>query len=221
MKNRGVILLVIFLIVVLGGIVFVTFFNEDANSENLVDVLKINTTYEMSEVQKGLYLDIIDKYNEDPTDYRNLFELATLKQALLDNDGAIELYDELKKQKPKDLLILNNLANLYYNLKDYEKSEEINLGILEISPKWINAYNELLDIYRYHLKDKAGSFEKVLLDGIANYPEMESGLVVKAAVYYDEVMNNEAKAIEYYQKALTYSPDDSSLKIRLDELKNN
>lgn len=184
--------------------------------ENLIT---INTDLEMNKIQEQSYKEIKEKLCEDVGDYSELFHLARLKQDLLDFDGALELYEKLRIIKPKDISILNNMGTIYYNSGNYEKSKEMYLAILDITPKWAPSYNELASIYRYHLKDQAAEFEPILLNGLENYPEMKIDLTAKLAVYYDEVMSNKAKAIEYYEKLLKLDPTNTVVKERLGELK--
>jgi len=68
------------------------------------------------------------------------------------------------------------------------------------------------------LKDKRQDLEKILLRGLEEYPEMKASLLAKLAVYYDELMNNKEKAIEYYEKALKENYNETMAK-RLKELK--
>ena len=78
MKNRGVILLVIFLIVVLGGIVFVTFFNEDANSLSMTALeLALNYVVSIHEVDRVIVGVNTVQHIEDITSCK--FKEITLK----------------------------------------------------------------------------------------------------------------------------------------------
>ena len=185
---------------------------------SIENLLKINSTLQMNETQQKLYQDVIEGLRKDPGHYKTLFYLARLKQDLLDYEGAIELYERLTKERPGDILIWNNLGAIYYNQEKYEKAEEMQLKILSISAKWYNAYEELFTIYQFHLKDKRQDLEKILLRGLEEYPEMKASLLAKLAVYYDELMNNKEKAIEYYEKALKENYNETMAK-RLKELK--
>ena len=174
----------------------------------------------LNESQTQSFNEIKEKLMKDPNDYSGLLELALLEQGLNDYAGAIAIYERLQKVKSDDVLPLNNLGAIYYNLGDYEKAEQMYLKILnDITPKWLNSYNELFAIYQFHLKDKRATYEAIITRGIEAYPEMKQNLVSKAAVYFDEVMNDKAKALEYYKQLAELAPDDPAVKVRLSELK--
>lgn len=189
--------------------------------ESNANLLEINSSREMNDTQSKQYDSIVEGLRKNPNDYQTLFMLARLKQDLLDYAGAIELYERLGKEKPNDILIWNNLAGIYYNQEKYEKAEELHFKILSITAKWYNSYEELGSIYQFHLKDRRTGFEKILLKGIEEYPEMKLALMAKLAVYYDEVMGNKTKAIEYYEKLVKAKYNLDVIEPRLKELKNN
>lgn len=215
-RNYIIVAAITVAVIIIAGVAFININNKKDLSEN--GLLKINTTLVMNDSQKQTYAEIKDKLAIDPEDYSGLFELARLKQDMLDIEGAIALYNQLHAMKPADILPMNNLGSLYYDNKRYEEAEKIYLDVLKVTPKWINAYNSLMDIYQYHLTDKRASFEAVLLNGIKEYPEMEQTLISKTAVYYDQLMNNKVKAIEYYRKLLKFTPNDAVIKARIAEL---
>ena len=192
----------------------------NSSSARIEKLMIINGPGTLSETQKKSLVEIKEKlllYSEDNT---ALLELALIKQSVGDLDGALELYKKLMALRSADLIPLNNSASIYFDRQEYEKAEAMHLKILnEITPKWLNSYNELYSIYQFHLKDKRGSFESVLLNGIEKYEEEKAALTLKTAVYYDELMNNMPKAIEYYEKALKLSPNNQTIIKRLKELK--
>ncbi|MBI5077436.1 tetratricopeptide repeat protein [Candidatus Falkowbacteria bacterium] len=217
--NRKIIFIIISVVIVIAVVAEALVFWSDKKTPDVTDLLKINTTLQMNEMQKKQYEEIVMRLKKDSNDYYLRFALARLKQDLLDFAGAIELYERLGKEKPNDLLIWNNLAGIYYNQGKYEKAEELHLKILTISPKWYNSYEELGSIYQFHLKDKRPGFEKILLKGIEEYPEMKLALMAKLAVYYDEMMQNYPKAIEYYEKLVKTKYNIEVIAPRLKELK--
>ena len=225
MKKKKSILVIIILVLFVAGYIFWQTMNKNNQAQNpqnnvaLEELLKIDTTLEMNEMQKTIYNEAKEKLQEDQEDYESLLSLARLKQDLLDFEGAIEMYENLRTKKPDDLLPLNNLGTIYYNQKEYEKSEQMYLEILEITPKWTNSYRELTNIYRYQLKDKKEEIEPLLLRGIEKYPEMADDFVGSLAVYYDEIVPNKEKAIEYYEKLNALYPGNDNFEERLEELK--
>ena len=226
MKNKKNIAIITFTTLILCGLFLWQTMNKNNQTQDprnnfvLEELFKINTTLEMNDMQKTIYNEAKIKLQENPEDYESLLNLARLKQDLLDYDGAIEMYDNLRKEKPEDILLLNNLGTIYYNQKEYERSEEMYLAILEITPKWTNSYRELTNIYRYHLKDKKTEIEPLLLSGMEKYPEMEADFVGLLAVYYDEIVPNREKAIEYYEKLIALYPGNDNFEERLKELRS-
>ena len=206
------------MLLVVGGIGYLKFFYLSSSAE-LERIMKIETTLTMNESQIAALADVRDKLSKDINDYSGRLNLAKMKNELLDYAGAEVLYKECLGRKPQDILVLNNLASMYYDLKRYDEAEQKNYDILAVSPKWINAYTNLYEIYQFHKKDDRAKLEPVLIRGIAEWPEMERDLVVMTAVYYDELMGNTAKAIEYYERALSLNPNDQTSKNRLAELK--
>ncbi|MCK4891270.1 MAG: tetratricopeptide repeat protein [Candidatus Pacebacteria bacterium] len=226
MKNKkSIAIIVLIILIICGFFLWQTVNNNDQtqspkNNIALEELFKINTTLEMNDMQKTIYNEAKIKLQENPEDYESLLNLARLKQDLLDHDGAIAMYQDLREKKPEDILPLNNLGTIYYNQKKYEEAEEMYLAILEITPKWTNSYRELTNIYRYHLKDKKEEIESLLLNGMEKYPEMKNDFIGLLTVYYDEVVPNKEKAIEYYEKLIALYPGNDNFEERLEELKN-
>jgi len=220
MKKKLFAGLLIILIIAIGVGWYVWDKKINSSSARIEKLMIINGPGTLSETQKKSLVEIKEKlllYSEDNT---ALLELALIKQSVGDLDGALELYKKLMALRSADLIPLNNSASIYFDRQEYEKAEAMHLKILnEITPKWLNSYNELYSIYQFHLKDKRGSFESVLLNGIEKYEEEKAALTLKTAVYYDELMNNMPKAIEYYEKALKLSPNNQTIIKRLKELK--
>lgn len=220
MNKKLAVIVLVFLIVAFGAGWYIWDIKINSSSAKIEKLIKINGSVALSEIQQKLLIEIKEKlllYNEN---YDALLELALIKQAVNDLDGALDLYKKMNSLRPKDLVPLNNSASIYFDRKEYEKAEATHLQILnDITPKWMNSYNELYSIYQFHLKDKRGSFESVLLNGIEKYEEEKLSLTQKTAVYYDELMGNIPKAIEYYEKTLKLSPNNQIIKKRLKELK--
>jgi tetratricopeptide (TPR) repeat protein len=220
MNKKLAIVLLVVLIIAIGWYVWDKKIN--SSEAKIEKLMQINGSGTLSEIQKKTLIEVKEKlllYNDN---YSALLDLALIKQAVGDLDGALALYEKMRELRKNDLLPLNNSASIYFDRKEYEKAEAAHLRILnDITPKWMNSYNELYSIYQFHLKDKRGSFESVLLNGIEQYEEEKAALTMKTAIYYDELMNNVAKAIEYYEKAVKLSPNNQEAKKRLKELKLN
>jgi tetratricopeptide (TPR) repeat protein len=224
-KSKKIIVVLVVLAIIGAGYAYgpkiLSKYQKKTDNAALEKILKINTKLTMNETQKGTFDDSKKLLEGDIESYDGLAELARLKQDLLDYDGAIEIYEKLRKVKPDDITTLNNLAVIYFNQKKFEESEALYLRILEITPKWMSSYRELSTIYTYHLKDKAPGFEAVLLKGQEQFPEAKNDFIGLLAFYYDEVVPNKAKAIEYYEQLVKIYPANAGLKERLEELKKS
>ncbi len=220
MKNRGIILIVVLLIVVLGGLAYVSFFNNDTDNKDLEQLLQINTTIAYDDNDLELYEEAKVALAEDENSYSGLLNLAMLKQRMLDYEGALELYSGLSERKPDDIMPLQNSGSIYFDTGEYEMAEKVQLQILnDITYKWINSYRELMMIYRYHLKDKRLSMKPLLEYAYENYPEARSEITSLLAQYYDLFEDNKAEALKYYNELLVFFPTDPAILLRIEELK--
>jgi len=217
MSKWSYIILIAVIILVVGGLIFSVLYKD---SYELNKLITINGKVAMTADQQKLFDDLKVKLADNADDYSSLFKLARLKQDVLDWDGAIEMYWNLRKVKPDDILPLINLGSIYFDSQQYVKAEEVQKTIIKNTPKWVNAYRELASIYRYHLKDKAPELEPMLIDALKQYPELETEMTSLLAYYYDEIVSNKDKAIEYYTKLLKLRPDEA-VRQRLAELKNS
>jgi len=220
MKNKVVLIVVAVLVVVLIGVL--VWFNYDKSFEGFdPEILVINSERVMSESDLVEYAEVKSLLNENPNDYGALLNLAILKQRMVDYDGAIAIYEDLRERKEDDIIPLQNLGSIYYDTKQYEKAEEMQLTILnEITYKWINSYRELMSIYRYHLKDRRESVKPLLEFAYENYPEAEDELSSMLAQYYDLFALDNAEALKYYEIFLGFHPEDAAVQKRVKELKN-
>ncbi len=218
-KKNIAVIAIIAVILIAGGLLINRYYFLD-NNRVIDKLLTINGTVELTDAQLSVIEESRKILNEDPNNYQALLDVAVLKQAAGDIDGAIAMYENLMELRPKDIMIYNNLGTIYYNRGEYEKSEEMYLYILDnITYKWINSYNELLNIYQYHLTDKKDKFEKYIIDGVEKYEEMKPVLASKAAVYFDDVMNDKVNAIKYYELTVELNSNNITAKNRLAELK--
>jgi len=112
------------------------------------------------------------------------------------------------------------MGSIYYDTKQHEQAEAAQLAIIDINYKWSNSYQELMAIYRWHLKDKRDTFEEKLLYFYNNAPEYNETSLTLLAVYYDELMEDTEKAIEWHEKALEFNPNNTEMETRLNELKS-
>jgi len=161
---------------------------------------------------------------KNPKDPNALITIAQVKYAVQDLMGAEKAYLAALELQPTNTLILNNLGDIYYQQKEYQKSEEMFLRIIDSNPKWINAYRILSSIYRYHIKDKYQDVEEILLKGIEKNKELTGEAPVDfysmLGVFYQETGQKE-KAIEAYEKVLELDPTNEGARIEIERLKQS
>lgn len=220
MKKASIIVVIIVIIIVVAGIFLIKKYYQP-NSSNVpfqLD-LSVNTTLAWTDAKKAQYEQVKEALAKNPNNFDALFNLAGIKQSLLDTEGAIKIYNQLRILKPQDIRPLQNLGTIYVDTKQYESAEEMELAILAITPKWLNAYRELISLYQFHLKDKGAKLEPLLLRAYEISPELKMDMTSLLALYYDVVLNNREKAVEYYQQAVQLDPRNTGAKDRLAELK--
>ena len=217
MRKKEIIIIIIVLLLIVGGIAGAKFYKNYAEKNS---ILKINTTFKMTAEQEKDFNDLKAALEKDKNDYQSTFELARLKQDLKDYSGALKLYEKLLKIKPNDILIMQNKGSIYYDLARYEDAEQMQLDILRKTPKWMGAYQELMMIYEFHLKDRKSTLEALLLRGLELVPESEVDFVSMLAKYYDELLGDKEKALEYYKRLTKLQGTNQQAQQRLIELKN-
>lgn len=155
------------------------------------------------------------KFNFDNLQAVN--DVARLKKALGDFEGAITAWEYANLSSPKNSLSFSNLAALYhYDLKEYDKAETNYLISISNDPDDINTIRNLFEMYYYAIKDLTRA-EALLLESIENNPEAVD-LYALAGSFYAEIGRND-KALEYYEKALGLNPNNQAIKKEIERLK--
>lgn len=144
-------------------------------------------------------------------------DVARLKKALGDLDGAITAWEYANLTSPKNSLSFSNLAALYhYDLKEYDKAETNYLISIANDLDDINTIRNLFEMYYYAVKDTTRA-EALLLESLENNPEA-ADLFALAGSFYAETGRNE-KALEYYEKALELNPNNQAIRNEIARLK--
>ena len=110
-------------------------------------------------------------------------------------DKAIESFLEGLKLSPENVPILNNLSNLYFQLKDYQNAEKYSTLLLNIDKKNLEANNIKFNaLLKQDKKEEANEFleKNEILKNQQNYIEL------KILVDPEYVKNNKSE-IELYQ----------------------
>jgi tetratricopeptide (TPR) repeat protein len=211
-KRLPVIIVAIVFVVLLG--VFVWKSNIKEEQLNWTSTENLN----LSNAEKDKYQETVVKLEQDEKDPEALINLARLRNWGGDPEGAIKIYLEALAMRPSDTLILNNLADVYYSIGDYKKAEEMYLTIIKNNPKWVSAYRELVNIYRFKLKDKSSQIPIILNKGLEANPEAGEDFYAMLGVYYQEAADKE-NAIKYFEKVLEANPQNTGAASALQELK--
>jgi len=193
-KDYRKIIIVVVVIVVIAIVAFL-FYKQEANSPNI---------------------------EEESSDVLVLINTARDKYDAGDVDGSIEFYLKALEIQPTNVVALNNLADIYSQKKEYEKSEEIYLRLIRSTPKWINSYRLLMSIYKYHIPEKYSDMEQILLTGIEKTSDMTEYAPVDfysmLGEFYRETGNID-KAIEYFEIVMDLMPDNGSVAAEIETLK--
>lgn len=175
----------------------------------------------------GKYKDSFEKaakiLAEKKNDYDALLAVARIKNWSGDYSGAIEVYKKMENLKENDIIPYFNMGDTYNSLKDYDRSGEMYEKVIAINPKWVSAYKELFNLYRYALTHKYDDkIEDMLQSGLKISQDMGgagySDFYAMLGIYY-QGKGDKAKAIESFEKALEIDPSNEGVKSELRELK--
>lgn len=163
--------------------------------------------------ENAKFLSDKDKSN-DINAYLNIgFDMRQLG----DDETAISAYLEALKIDPDHPLGLNNIATSYREIGEYAKAEEAYRQAIISIPGEISNYINLADVYRFQYPDDEEGLLAIINSGV----EVVAGpydLISYLAVYYRD-RGDTAKAIEYFEKLLSVSPGNESIKAELERLR--
>ena len=162
---------------------------------------------ELTADEKASYQTVIEQVKSDPADFRSLITLGNLRNKGGDPDGAIALYQKAIEVNPNDSVARNNLAEVYVSLGEYVKAEDQYLRIIELTPRWTEAYRDLVELYRYKLAEKKGQVPTIITQAIMNNPENEVEFQSTLGRFYWEE-KDWSKALATYQRLQQLLPDD-------------
>lgn len=147
-------------------------------------------------------------------DYANQwYDLGAYRKMIGDYIGADDAWSFVSRIRPNDFIALNNLGNLYYDLKNYLKAEQYFLASIDKNPKNVDAYIQLTAIYTYNDPAKTSLIEPLLLRGIAANPT-ETNLMIALGKYY-QAKGNLGLARNYFERALKLNPKNTELEKEL------
>ncbi|TSC61701.1 MAG: hypothetical protein Athens041674_684 [Parcubacteria group bacterium Athens0416_74] len=122
---------------------------------------------------KEIYMSNVEKLTtalkEDPTRLEAWLDLAIYYRMVNDNEGAIEIWEYLRKTYPGAGISMHNLGEYYFHTaKDYEKAESYYLESISASSDIQSNYLDLYDMYKYVYKQDTDAAVDILKKGIEN-----------------------------------------------------
>ena len=135
------------------------------------------------------------KDSDKKNDFSAELRMGVYLNLLGEKEKALEWYGKTLQQDPTNILALNNTANIYDDLGQYDKSEATWLKLIAAYPDKTSFYRSLGYLYRYRLYKSSGDIEALFKKGLAatnNDPDLLTWLIS----YFQETGNNE-KFAEY------------------------
>ena len=153
--------------------------------------------------------DIVLKNTKDPNAW---FSFGKTKEFLNDHQGAVLAWEIAHKLQPYDFRTLYSMAWVYqYFLKDFVKAENYYREVLALQPDYTMAYDGLMDIYRYNIKEKRINFEALVLEAIQKDKGNEAKYYYALVDFFlSEETQNLDKAKEYLEKLKEKDPKKAS-----------
>jgi len=151
----------------------------------------------------------------------SLMTLAQFQKMSQDYPGAIKTLQYAISLDKTRLVAKNNLAEVYYLNNQFSEAEAMCYQMISDNIVWINSYNFLRDIYKYHMPAKyaADTLPNLLKEAIkqVGMPADKISLYIALFDYYRDV-NNKPEAISAAQEELKLDPNNEPLKQALAEL---
>lgn len=116
-------------------------------------------------IMEGRIAASIAAIQKDPRSFDAWMQLAVLRKAVDDYEGAVQIWEFLKTIYPKQPGPYANLAALYtYELKNPALAEQNFIEAIRKGPKEVSVYRNAYDFYRYVQKDDVKA-KQMLQDG--------------------------------------------------------
>ena len=137
------------------------------------------------------------KVLSDPSNAQLWFDFGYTKEFLNDHEGAILAWEKSFALQPLNFVTAQNLGNTYqYFIKNWEKAEFYYGKVLELRPDHPQAYQGLIDLYRYNWPEKKDQFEPTLLQAIEKDPQNKLPYYISLVEFFADAGNVE-KAKSY------------------------
>lgn len=222
-KKNITILIIAFLVIIAGTFIYKK--SQDKTISPPSSSFIILPPANMEDRYKEDFNKAVEALAKNENDYDALLTIARIRDWSGDPQGAIEIYERMIKIKPDDLLPYFNMGGMYHSLKDYNKAGEMYEKVIEINPKWVNAYKEIFDLYRFKLTNKYDDkIEGLLKEGLEKSKDLGgegfSDFYAMLGIYYKD-KGEKQKAIENFEKILEIDPMNRGAESELNELKND
>ncbi|PJE64562.1 MAG: hypothetical protein COU90_01845 [Candidatus Ryanbacteria bacterium CG10_big_fil_rev_8_21_14_0_10_43_42] len=157
---------------------------------------------------------------EHPDSFLAWMNLATIKNAFGDYEGAEKVWLYATEISPNQGRSLVNLGDLYWNkLKNYPRAEWAYIEAIDRDPVNARAYRDLASLYQFSYTEKKDMAINILLLGIENSPDNEVEFLALAGLWAWE-NGDITDAIGYYERYLELNPDDNVARADLVKLRS-
>lgn len=191
---RKLVLIMLAVLILTGGVFFFLYWQDQkeiAFIESLVGRHPEGKTF-VAEILKARQ----ELKDSDPkNDFAAFLRLGVNFNHLGEKQRALEFYNQALKTDPKNILALNNVAEIYSDLGDYQKAEEYFLKLVEYYPDKTDFYRKLGYLYRYHLNKTPSEIENLFKTGLEK-TNNSADLITWLISYYQEIGDNQ-KFVEY------------------------
>ncbi len=166
---------------------------------------KFEAVIEMLREQK----DILKK---DPKNSSAWNEFGRLKSFLNDHQGAVDAWLFAYELSSDNFQIALNLATTYqYFIRDFNEAEFYYARVLELQPSLTSAFDGLMDLYRYNLKEKQDEYEPLVLTAIQQDSANASGYYSNLVEFFmSKDTYSEEKAVLYWQEVNKLNSESAS-----------
>jgi len=214
--------LVVALVIAVGAIGYYVWMQSVQTGDGTSSDFKVMTNLSEEQVSKYRleYNELMDTLAQAPDDFNSLMRLGMIKKYIGDYRGTEAAWVRAGELQPKNSTSFGNLADLYANyLKEYDKAEiAYQVAIKNSTGEPLNMlyYRNYYDFARLYLKDSKKA-EQIVLQAVEDNLGSQDVYVLAGQFYRDS--GNKTKALQYFQKALTFDPTDELLKQEIERLK--
>jgi tetratricopeptide (TPR) repeat protein len=218
---KKIILGVVIALLIAGGAAFVVY--KKPWSGTKITGVKVEQPVGIRETDKKLFDEAAAVLAQNSGDFEAWMTVGRVRGHVSDFTGAIEAYEKASAIKPVDIVPFFNRGDAYISLKNYDKAAEMYDKVIELNPKWVNAYHEAFTLYQFKLTTYFdGKMENLLKSGLEKSKDLGGKGVADfytlLGMYY-KINNQKSLAIENLEKGLELDPTNDGIKSELKDLK--